>query len=177
MGSHLVEVYFNEVMLKNFPYVIKVYDTSKIKVNRPDRAMMDESIKLQIDVSRSGEGELEMVVECDGETLPSEMKETERGWIEAFFIPRKAGVHKINMMFNGENVPGSPFLVNVEGHIVKERAIMAKSEVHEMKLKTRNFRINQQQWILLQAFGSNLEDFSHFQISIIGFPFSVSCVA
>lgn len=47
VGSHLVEVYFNEVMLKNFPYVIKVYDTSKIKVNRPDRAMMDESIKLQ----------------------------------------------------------------------------------------------------------------------------------
>lgn len=42
-----MEVYFNEVMLKNFPYVIKVYDTSKIKVNRPDRAMMDESIKLQ----------------------------------------------------------------------------------------------------------------------------------
>lgn len=47
VGSHLVEVYFNEVMLKNFPYVIKVYDTSKIKVKRPDRAMMDESIKLQ----------------------------------------------------------------------------------------------------------------------------------
>lgn len=94
VGSHLVEVYFNGVMLKNFPYVIKVYDTSKIKVDRPDRAMMDESIKLQIDVSRSGEGELEMIVECDGETIPSEMKETERGWIEAFFIPRKAGVHK-----------------------------------------------------------------------------------
>lgn len=47
VGSHLVEVYFNGVMLKNFPFVIKVYDTSKIKVNRPDRAMMDESIKLQ----------------------------------------------------------------------------------------------------------------------------------
>lgn len=47
VGSHLVEVYFNGVMLKNFPYVIKVYDTSKIKVDRPDRAMMDESIKLQ----------------------------------------------------------------------------------------------------------------------------------
>ncbi|XP_034327974.2 filamin-A isoform X1 [Magallana gigas] len=167
VGSHLVEVYFNGVMLKNFPYVIKVYDTSKIKVDRPDRAMMDESIKLQIDVSRSGEGELEMIVECDGENIPSEMKETERGWIEAFFIPRKAGVHKINMMFNEEKVPGSPFMVYVEEHIVKERAIMAKSEVHEMKLQTRNFRINQQQWILLQAFGSNLEDFSHFQISII----------
>lgn len=47
VGSHLVEVYFNGVMLKNFPYVIKVYDTGKIKVDRPDRAMMDESIKLQ----------------------------------------------------------------------------------------------------------------------------------
>lgn len=47
VGSHLVEVYFNGVMLKNFPYVIKVFDTSKIKVDRPDRAMMDESIKLQ----------------------------------------------------------------------------------------------------------------------------------
>lgn len=60
-----------------------------------------------VDVSRSGEGELEMIVECNGETIPSEMKETERGWIEAFFIPRKSGVHKINMMFNGENVPGT----------------------------------------------------------------------
>lgn len=38
VGSHLVEVYFNGVMLKNFPYVIKVYDTSKIKVDRQTNA-------------------------------------------------------------------------------------------------------------------------------------------
>lgn len=48
-----------------------------------------------------------MIVECDGETLPSEMKEMERGRIEAFFIPRRAGVHKISMTFNGEKVPGN----------------------------------------------------------------------
>jgi hypothetical protein len=48
-----------------------------------------------------------MIVECDGETLPSEMKEMERGRIEAFFIPRRAGVHKISMTFNGVKVPGN----------------------------------------------------------------------
>ena len=47
VGSHLVEVYFNGVMLKNFPYVIKVYDTNKIKVIHPDRGTLDESVKLQ----------------------------------------------------------------------------------------------------------------------------------
>ncbi|XP_061194597.1 filamin-C-like isoform X3 [Saccostrea echinata] len=167
VGSHLVEVYFNGVMLKNFPYVIKVYDVNHVRVTRPDKAMVDESVRLLIDVSRSGEGELEMIVECDEETIPSEMKETERGRIEAFFIPRKPGLHKINMTFNGDKVPGSPFMVDVEGQIVKETAIMAKSEVQKMNLQTRNFRINQQQWILLQAFGSGVEDYSHFQISII----------
>lgn len=45
VGSYFVEVYFNGVMLKNFFYVIKVYDISKIKVDRLDRVMMDESIK------------------------------------------------------------------------------------------------------------------------------------
>ncbi|XP_062567858.1 filamin-A-like isoform X3 [Saccostrea cucullata] len=167
VGSHLVEVYFNGVMLKNFPYVIKVYDVNHVRVTRPDKAMVDESVRLLIDVSRSGEGELEMIVECDEETIPSEMKETERGRIEAFFIPRKPGLHKISMTFNGDKVPGSPFMVDVEGQIVKETAIMAKSEVQKMNIQSRNFRINQQQWILLQAFGSGVEDFSHFQISII----------
>ena len=42
-----MEVYFNGVMLKNFPYVIKVYDTNKIKVIHPDRGTLDESVKLQ----------------------------------------------------------------------------------------------------------------------------------
>ncbi|XP_056004557.1 filamin-C-like isoform X2 [Ostrea edulis] len=167
VGSHLVQVYFNGMMLKNFPYVIKVYDADKVKVIRPDKSVVDERIKILIDVSRSGEGELEMIVECDGETLPSEMKEMERGRIEAFFIPRRAGVHKISMTFNGEKVPGSPFIVDVEGQMVKEVAIMAKPEFQKISLETRNFRINQQQWILLQAFGSSIEDFSHFQISII----------
>lgn len=45
VGSYFVEVYFNGVMLKNFFYVIKVFDISKIKVDRLDRVMMDESIK------------------------------------------------------------------------------------------------------------------------------------
>lgn len=70
---------------------------------------------------------------------------------------------------------GSPFIVDVEGQMVKEVAIMAKPEVQKISLETRNFRINQQQWILLQAFGSSIEDFSHFQISIIG-SFFVSCI-
>ena len=51
VGSHLVEVYFNGVMLKNFPYVIKVYDTNKIKVIHPDRGTLDESVKLQSELS------------------------------------------------------------------------------------------------------------------------------
>lgn len=59
-----------------------------------------------VDVSRFGEGELEMIVECDGETIFSEMKEIERGWIEVFFILRKVGVYKINMVFNKEKVLG-----------------------------------------------------------------------
>lgn len=59
-----------------------------------------------VDVSRFGEGELEMIVESDGETIFSEMKETERGWIEVFFILRNVGVYKINMMFNKEKVLG-----------------------------------------------------------------------
>lgn len=47
-----------------------------------------------------------MIVECDGENIFSEMKEIERGWIEVFFILRKVGVYKINMVFNGEEVLG-----------------------------------------------------------------------
>lgn len=77
----------------------------------------------------------------------------------------------LKQLFQYVNFAGSPFMLDVEGQIVKETAILAKSEVQKMNLKTRNFRINQQQWILLQAFGSSVEDFSHFQISIIGFPF------
>lgn len=47
-----------------------------------------------------------MIVACDDVTIPSEMKKNDSGWIEAFFIPRKTGIHKISMTFNGEKVPG-----------------------------------------------------------------------
>jgi hypothetical protein len=46
IGSHLVQVYFNGVMLKNFPYVIKVYDADKVKVIRPERSMVDERVQI-----------------------------------------------------------------------------------------------------------------------------------
>ena len=61
---------------------------------------------ISVDVTRCGEGELEMIVACDDVTIPSEMKKNDSGWIEAFFIPRKTGIHKISMTFNGEKVPG-----------------------------------------------------------------------
>lgn len=63
-------------------------------------------LDISVDVTRCGEGELEMIVACDDVTIPSEMKKNDSGWIEAFFIPRNTGIHKISMTFNGEKVPG-----------------------------------------------------------------------
>lgn len=60
-----------------------------------------------VDVSQAGEGQLEIMVECDGVTIPNTIKQEENGMFIVRFVPQSGGAHKVYMKFNEENVPGT----------------------------------------------------------------------
>ena len=55
----------------------------------------------------AGEGRLEVMVECNDETIPSKVEESAVGQFTASFVPRTGGPHKISVTFNDEHVHGT----------------------------------------------------------------------
>ena len=60
-------------------------------------------------MSESGEGALEVIVECEGETIPVSIHQTQIGMLAAEFTPQIGKDHMIYAKFNGDAVPGRSF--------------------------------------------------------------------
>ncbi|KAJ8309862.1 hypothetical protein KUTeg_011727 [Tegillarca granosa] len=106
VGSHLVEVYFFGKLVKGFPYVVKVFDPHRVKMLTKFETIgkFGEPMDLFIDVSQAGEGQLEIIVECEGDTIPNTIKQEENGMFIVTFVPQRGGAHKVYLKFNEENV-------------------------------------------------------------------------
>lgn len=61
---------------------------------------------MSVDVSESGEGQLEVIVECEGETIPCSIHQKEVGMLTAEFIPETGKPHTLHVAFNGDLIPG-----------------------------------------------------------------------
>ena len=97
---------------------------SKCKVYGPSEEnqwLTREEIVYYVDATQAGYGEL--TIECDGPsvaTRPSQVKITPPSESEAnhkvVYIPTAPGIHKHNIFWSKESVPGSPITFTVEQH-------------------------------------------------------------
>ncbi|KAK3589648.1 hypothetical protein CHS0354_015146 [Potamilus streckersoni] len=106
VGDHNIEVRFGNQELNGSPFVAKAYDTSAIKVTPPKDGIVGEGISFLIDVSKAGEGQLEIMVN-DG-NIPNQVTSDENGVYKMTFIPEKAGTQTVDIIFNKEHHPKSP---------------------------------------------------------------------
>ncbi|KAL3847646.1 hypothetical protein ACJMK2_018548, partial [Sinanodonta woodiana] len=106
VGDHNIEVRFGNQELNGSPFVAKAYDTSAIKVTPPKDGVVGEEISFFIDVSKAGEGQLEIMVN-DG-NIPNEVTSDDNGVYKMTFIPEKAGTQTVDIIFNKEHHPKSP---------------------------------------------------------------------
>jgi len=62
---------------------------------------------LKVIMSEAGEGVAEITLgDSVGHLLPNQVVSAEPGVMEVIYTPKVAGMHRANVVFNGETVPG-----------------------------------------------------------------------
>ncbi|XP_060073080.1 filamin-C-like [Ylistrum balloti] len=180
IGSHLVEVFFAGSLIPGFPSVVKVFDANKVKLlTQLGRAEVGEVYELTFLVDEAGEGRLEVVVECEGETIPSFVERRKEGQLTTTFTPRAGKKHLVSITFNDQHVPGSPFVIMVEDlekMVTRVEETVVTSSVTKplsvdvqplsVNVHTHHLQIDKRQWFVLETYGGNI-DSQNLQIQII----------
>ena len=66
-----------------------------------------------MDASQAGEGTLELVVTTTKSSVKADVRARSRGLYDVTFVPQEAVAHFVNITFNDEDVPGSPFRCDI----------------------------------------------------------------
>lgn len=171
IGPHTVNVLMNGLEpVGGSPFVCNIYDVTKVLVTGLGSSMViviipitgrmfdnllpfyrlqvGQSITFTVDASQAGEGTLELVVTTTKSSVKADVRARSRGLYDVTFIPQEAVPHFVNITFNDEDVPGSPFKCDIfetEGtEVVKRtsetRQVIAKGEgLKEVVLGTLAF--------------------------------------
>uniref|UniRef100_A0A6G1SPW0 Filamin-B n=1 Tax=Aceria tosichella TaxID=561515 RepID=A0A6G1SPW0_9ACAR len=94
-------------------FIAKAYDLSKVFIiGSSGRCRINESYEFSVDASEAGEGQLEIAVN-EGE-IPNQVQVLDNGKCIVDFVPEEPVPHVVDIKFNGHNVNGCPFVVQVE---------------------------------------------------------------
>ncbi|KAJ2946351.1 hypothetical protein O0L34_g12388 [Tuta absoluta] len=111
VGTHLIDVSIADDKLAAGPLVAKVYDASLIKVTDVGNAIVGQQCQFRVDASAAGEGQLEISIN-EGE-VPNHVQVVGGGRCLVFWRPETPTPHRVDIKFNGEPVPNSPFVFHV----------------------------------------------------------------
>uniref|UniRef100_A0A0A9Z2Z4 Filamin-A n=3 Tax=Lygus hesperus TaxID=30085 RepID=A0A0A9Z2Z4_LYGHE len=111
VGSHVVEVSVGGEKLPGGPLVAKVYNSALIRVTDVASGVVGQPCQFRVDASQAGEGQLEISIN-EGE-VPNHVTVVGGGRCLVTFTPEQNKPHLIDIKFNGETVPGCPFVCSV----------------------------------------------------------------
>lgn len=112
VGTYSFEVYLKDDVSSKQYFNAKAYDTNRIQVSDvPQSCCLNENCTFQVDASRAGEGQLEIAVN-DGD-VPNQVVVQGNGKCQVSFKPESTLPHVVDIKFNGQNVPGCPFTVEI----------------------------------------------------------------
>lgn len=118
VGRHQIHVTIGDQHIPNSPLQCNVYDVSRVQISGLEQANGPASIGVpltfSVDAAGAGEGTLELVVQTETATVKAEVVAVARGLYDVTFVPQSCERHFINITFNDQGVPGSPFRVEVQ---------------------------------------------------------------
>lgn len=95
------------------PLLTKAYDLSKVFIfKKTTECSLNETYEFKVDASEAGEGQLEIEVN-EGE-IPNQVQLLDDGKCIVNFVPEECVPHVVDIKFNGTNVNGCPFIVDVK---------------------------------------------------------------
>lgn len=112
VGSYTFDVSLPTLQESSHSFIAKAYDVSRIQVSdTPKSVVLNDTCTFQVDASQAGEGQLEIAVN-DGD-VPNQVQVQGNGRCLVSFKPESCTLHVVDIKFNGHNVPGCPFNVEV----------------------------------------------------------------
>ncbi|XP_041632980.1 filamin-A isoform X2 [Drosophila kikkawai] len=111
VGEHRVNVTVNGLATAGSPYAAKVYDVSAIKVKNVSSGTVGKPVTFLVETSQAGPGNLEVTV--NGGRVPTSAQAQGQHTYAISFTPREAESHTVELRFNSQDVPGSPFTCRV----------------------------------------------------------------
>lgn len=112
IGNYMIDVLFCGKIINGCPFTCQVFDNGRIFVrNLPQVGFVGRSICFDIDAEDSGSGKMEILI--NNGDVPCEVQKKGTKQFTACFVPCAVGPHFIHMRFNGCEVVGSPWKVDV----------------------------------------------------------------
>jgi len=116
----MLSIKMNDKEIGDSPYKINVavaYDSSKVIVNAETlkTCVFGDEVKTLIDTRGAGPGEL--TAHCMGinKVAFCEFQDHKDGTFELLIKPQETGKHVLQIKYNDEHVPGSPFIIGIYG--------------------------------------------------------------
>ncbi len=109
VGSHVIETVTNVGSPKKETHLVNVYDPAKIQVLKTGTPVAGENNHVVIDTSGAGKGALSVAIKAVGgrDVRHSITDIDDRGRFEVTFYPEIPAPHRLDVKFNGSNVPAA----------------------------------------------------------------------
>lgn len=135
VGIYTINIELNKQHQSQFQ--AKAYDLSKVFINGSSgKCRVSESYEFGVDASEAGEGQLEIAVN-EGE-IPNQVQVLDNGKCIVNFVPEEAVPHVVDIKFNGHNVNGCPFVVEVEDSSVATNQVGDQQPTNSTRLPEAN---------------------------------------
>ncbi|XP_046603545.1 filamin-A [Neodiprion virginianus] len=115
VGRHNIGILVDGEHIKGSPLACNIYDVTKVHISGLTEALLGQATTFTVDAAEAGEGTLELVVSTENNTVKAEVVACARGLYDVTFVPQTTSTHYVNISFNDDNVPGSPFKCPVVG--------------------------------------------------------------
>lgn len=103
----------------------------------------------------AGEGTLELVVTTKKSSVRAEVLMRTRGLYDVTFIPQEKISHYINITFNEEDVPGSPFKLEIKDKTIKNEPHFRNE--HLLKQITNSGLVGSPNFAIIDTEDDNVE--------------------
>ena len=110
-GEHQIFVSFGKEPVPGSPFPCKVYNVQAIQVRECKKGIVGKPVTFLVETSQAGPGNLEVTV--NNGQVPTSAQAQGNHTYAISFVPKDAKPHIVELKFNGENVPGSPFKCSV----------------------------------------------------------------
>ena len=118
VGSYSISVMWLDEEIPDSPFHVNCYKPVSVTLPKPEKNSVykvGETYKFKIDAKESGEGSLKARCMGEEDSAKVEVENLGKGQYKVDIVPKKIGTIQISITWAGQEVPGSPFLLEADG--------------------------------------------------------------